>query len=465
MSNSNFDLIEQLIERLSEDEQLEHLAELFEDDDCSTEQLEECLSEIKDRCLNGHALQDDLDGTTDVSDLGWPDRIGEDAYYGVAGDVLSKIKPKTEADPAALLLTFLARFGNLVNPDCYHPISGDKHPLRIYPVLVGNSAKARKGLSWSNVDAVFDRIDSSWKSTVKNGLRTGAGFIHHVRDSEGDDPGVEDKRLTVKEAEFSSILTSMKNSGNTLSRQIRIAWDIGPDGTIANMTKTNPQISTGAHISIIGHITERELNKTISDTQLTNGFGNRLLWTCVKRSDPLPFGGDFEVLDFQDEIDSIHKALNFAEGGCTITWGEDVRSKWKEIYPSLSEAKPGVFGDTIARSEANVARLASIYAVLDCSDEIQKPHLDAALEIWRYCRDSAFYLFGDRIGNELADKIWDILKDNPSGVSRTELSDELSRNKDEEEINEALKVLKDLEKVEVKKESTDGRPKEVIMPK
>jgi hypothetical protein len=50
-----------------------------------------------------------------------------------------------------------------------------------------------------------------------------------------------------------------------------------------------------------------------------------------------------------------------------------------------------MLGAVTARAEA---QLALIYAVLDGAALIARPHLEAALEVWRYCDESAAYIFG-----------------------------------------------------------------------
>lgn len=52
-----------------------------------------------------------------------------------------------------------------------------------------------------------------------------------------------------------------------------------------------PVNTTGAHISLIGHITKQELLARLDDTSKANGFANRFLWALVKRSKCLPEGG------------------------------------------------------------------------------------------------------------------------------------------------------------------------------
>jgi hypothetical protein len=84
---------------------------------------------------------------------------------------------------------------------------------------------------------------------------------------------------------------------------------------------------------------------------------------------------------------------------------EGTRAYWAEIYPELSEGKPGLLGAITNRAEAQVTRLSIIYALLDCSQVIRLEHLGAALGLWEYCEASAAYIFRDFFGDPLADEL------------------------------------------------------------
>jgi hypothetical protein len=88
-------------------------------------------------------------------------------------------------------------------------------------------------------------------------------------------------------------------------------------------------------------------------------------------------------------------------------------------------------------------RVACVYALLDYSAVVEEAHLRAALALWKYCEDSAKFIFGDSLGNVLADQILTGLrKKGNEGLSRTEISNLFQRNKDKEEIDAALVLLK-----------------------
>jgi hypothetical protein len=141
---------------------------------------------------------------------------------------------------------------------------------------------------------------------------------------------------------------------------------------------------------------------------------------------------------------------------------KQARELWYEVYPDLSAGKPGLFGSLTSRAEAQVMRLALVYAVLDCSTSIKLAHLQAALEVWRYCEDSARYVFGDAVGDWTADKILRALRGNPNGLTRDEIRELFHRDKSSEEIERALGLLAERHLAETVRKVTGkrGRPTE-----
>jgi hypothetical protein len=231
----------------------------------------------------------------------WP-VIAQDAYHGLAGDIVRAIEPHTEADPIAILVQYLCCFGNAIGRGAYYQVEGDKHFANTFWVLTGQSSKGRKGTSWGRVRQVFDAADPEWVSTrIHSGMSSGEGLIWQVRnpttqwvDNEDGgkerviDPGISDKRLMIIESEFAGALEQMRRHGNTLSVVTRDAWD---RGDLGSMIKNSPARATGAHISIVGHITDSEMRKKLDETSMANGYANRFLFACARRARLLPHGG------------------------------------------------------------------------------------------------------------------------------------------------------------------------------
>jgi hypothetical protein len=88
--------------------------------------------------------------------------------------------------------------------------------------------------------------------------------------------------------------------------------------------------------------------------------------------------------------------------------------------------------------------MAVIYAVADCSDIIQVAHLEAANAFWEYCFDSVLYIFGTRIGDPDATKLYRALIEFPPGLTVTEINKNVFKgNKSKAQIARAITLLLD----------------------
>ena len=406
-------------------------------------------------------------------EIEYPPPLDEVALYGLAGEIIKAIEAHSEADPIALLMNFLTVFGNVIGCGSWFMVGAEKHHLKLFCTFAGESSKARKGTSWAPIRNLFEIVDPDWaESRIQTGLSSGEGVIFHVRDpiykEELDkktgavnevlaDSGISDKRLFIMEGELAQALKVISREGNTLSPVVRNAWD---SGNLQTLTKNSPIRATGAHISIIGHITKRELLRTLNETDTFNGLANRFLWFCVRRSKCLPFGGDFSRIDLDMLTKKLHEAVEFAKTAGEVKWAEATKPLWAEIYPELSEGNPGLIGAITARAEAQVTRLACVYALLDSKKEIQPSHLKAALALWSYAEASVRYIFQNLASNPQANKILEALVRRPQGMTRTDLNNLFGRNQSAARITEALQELLGTRLVKVRTFKTGGRPSE-----
>lgn len=391
----------------------------------------------------------------------WPDPPSDLVYHGPAGQFVRKVEPHSEADPIALLVQFLVMFGSVVGHGPHFLVEATQHMLNEFAILIGQTSKGRKGTAFSWVKRIFRTVDELWvDGRVVNGLSSGEGLIYAVRDpveKKGEivDEGEKDKRLLVVESEFASTLRVLQREGNTLSPIIRSSWD---SGSLRTLTKNSPLRATGAHVSIIGHVTCEEALRYMDRTELGNGFANRFLWVAVRRSKCLPEGGSLRDEDLADIISQVSTAVQSARDLQRMGWSDNARAHWREVYSELSEGELGMSGAVTSRSEAHAMRLACAYAALDGEAIIKLEHLKAALALWDYCYCSARFVFGSRLGNPLADRIYGALRSVRLGLTRTEIRDLFCRNRSEEEIERALSLLKFRGLARSTVETTNGRP-------
>lgn len=367
----------------------------------------------------------------------WPAPPEAAAFAGLAGDVVDAIAPHTEADPVAILVSLLVGFGSLVGSEPRYQVGATSHRANEFAVLVGPSGAGRKGSSWDVIETLLSAVDPSWAAErVVSGLSSGEGLIWHLRDR--DDGLAPDRRTLVLEAEFASVLKAAAREQNTLSPVVRNAWD---HRVLQVITKHDPARASDAHVAIIGHITADELVRHVGATEIANGFLNRFLLICVRRSRLLPEGGQPDPATLISLADALRAAASFASWAQRVTLDDDARALWWQRYPALAAGRPGMWGAATARAEAHSVRLALVYALLDRQARISPTHLRAALALWDYAARSALHVFGDSIGDPMADDIRRALHENPAGLTRTELRDLFSRNRTRAEIGRALNLL------------------------
>src|SRR5262249_52272513 len=147
------------------------------------------------------------------------------------------------------------------------------------------------------------------------------------------DSGVSDKRLLVYEPELASVLKQVERQGNVLSAMLRQAWE---SGDLRTLTKNSPAQATGAHVSLVGHITVEELRRYLSATEIANGFGNRFIWLCVQRSKELPEGGRLDPQVMAGLGQRLATVLAFGRNVTEMKRDDAARAVWHKVYGPLS---------------------------------------------------------------------------------------------------------------------------------
>jgi hypothetical protein len=401
------------------------------------------------------------------------------ALYGVAGDFVRLVEPHSEADPVALLSQLLIGFGSLIGRGAHFTAEADRHYTNVFAVLVGDTGAGRKGTSWGQVKRALEQVDEKWARTCQaGGMASGEGLIYSVRDPalskkpikaggentgfdkyEVADEGVEDKRLLVFEGEFASVLRAQGREGNTLSMVIRNLWDTGDT---RSMVKNKPTKATGAHVSIVGHITKEELRNCLDDVDSVNGYVNRFLWFVVRRSKFLPRGGRLSAEELAPVVLRLRECAKFARAVTEMTFDEEAGAMWDEVYMGLETGRTGLLAKVTQRASPYVLRLSCLYALLDCSATVRREHLAAALWLWKYCEDSARFIFGGRTGDKLTDDLLRALREaEADGLTRTQIHDLCGHNAKAARIGGALASLAEAGLAHSRSERVEGAKRPV----
>lgn len=375
----------------------------------------------------------------------------------------------------AVYISFLCVASALLGRHKYLQIGDSRHYARLFVVLAGASSRARKGTSFKPTKRILRRAeeiynvpiflpaDRKFLAIAEGGLSSAEGLIYQVRDeseekSAGGKPqwtGIDDKRLLVVEEEFANVLQQCKRDGNTLSATLRRAWD---GGDLAPMTKNNRLKATNPHINVLAHITQFELKCLMSQSDIHNGLSNRFLWACVRRTKKLAFPEPMSNQDVDMLANELVKAMKHSEQQGEMKLSTQARDYWSVKYHEVSQDKHGVIGSITSRSEAYVMRLSLLFALLDCAEQIEQVHIEAACVLVEFCNKSVEFTFSSPAESEAgtdAEKLLKALSIRP--LSQTDISVLFNGHKKKPELTTLLNELQSMNRI--KCESVDGAKK------
>jgi hypothetical protein len=413
---------------------------------------------VADTATSSQADGNEVNGRLLVAPPGWPARPDRPAWQPLAGVIAETIAPHTEADPVAILAQLLVGAGMIIGRSAWVTVEATRHHPNEFMLVVGDSAKARKGSSWDHVEAVLARTDPGFALRVRTGLSTGEGLIWAARDPDGADAGIADARLLVVEPEFVSVLKATGRDISTLSPVLRAAWDSRP---LALLTRTAPVRATAAHIAVIGHITGTELTAHTNAVETANGFLNRFCFIAARRHRLLPDGGALNPLAGTGLTERLSAHLTRARRAGQINFEAAARTDWHDIYAELSKPADGLVGSLTARAEAHVLRLAMLYTLIDGDNIIRTAHLQAGLALWEYAARSATWAMRHATADPVAERIHAALVAAPHGLTRTQLRDLFARNLPAARVDTALTNLADNGRAQYRQIATAGRPAEI----
>jgi hypothetical protein len=354
--------------------------------------------------------------------------LSEEAYHGLLGEMLRAIEPETEADPAGILLGWLACFGSIVGKGSWVQVGPRQHHPALFVGIVGRTSDA-KGDSWAACLYPFRVAEPQWASIcIANGVGSGEGLVERIADDQtilGKDgtaqviPGATDKRCLLRLSELSGLFKRQRRENATLSEHLREAWD-GETIAVPNR-KGNDLMASDYAVSLVGDITPMLLRKLLeTGSEAFDGFANRFLWVAVQRSRFLPSGGSMDPLT--PFLERLKTALAFAKSAGALIRDADANALWESVYPELC-----LSGDSVPhtdRARPYVLRLSMLYALAACSKTIRLEHLRSALAVWDYCRCSARLIFSSQ-GEAVQDPLWLRLLNaitNAPGIKREELT-------------------------------------------
>jgi hypothetical protein len=391
--------------------------------------------------------------SSSADDAAWP-ILDSAALHGPAGDYVRACNAHTESDPAHRLAAHLVTFGGAVGAGPHMVAGNVQHPACLFALLIGRTAKARKGTAVAVNRRAIERADRDYiDKRSMSGWGSGEAVIKALADG-------TDQRLLIAEPEYARVLNVAARDKNILSSVIRQAWDGLP---LQTRSITNTAVAKEHHVAVLGEITVDELRSLLTALEQANGFANRHLHVLGQRVQRLPAGGNVPEQALAAYGKLLAQRLEHARTAGQVHRTAAAEARWAEIYDELADDDPpGLLGAILARSDAQVLRLSLTYALLDGARAVDVAHIDAALALWHYCRDSAAYLFGIRTGSPDADRLLDALRAAPDGLDRTGQFNVFGRNIDKRNLAVARELLVRQGRANESREESGGRTREVL---
>ena len=315
--------------------------------------LKKALVQVEDGTephLVARALRSELSNITPSSIR----PLGDVALYGLLGELVERQLPETEADAAGLLFQAMTLCGNSLGPNPYFRVRKTKHHTNLFVCLVGETASA-KGEALDCAKDLLRQADSTWEGV--SGLNSGEGIAAIARDNKGgeeEDTSEKIKCVSFLETEFARLLEVSYRSGSTVGMTLRRAWE---ELTFQVVNKNSP-LKARALVSLVGHITPKELRQKMANVDIANGFANRILWVKVEPGKDIPGAG--QEINFQDLARRLNEAKRVAAKLGEMEFTQEAAQLWSSVYADLKHRPDSTFGKVTARARPNVKRMAMI---------------------------------------------------------------------------------------------------------
>lgn len=406
--------------------------------------------------------------------------LGPDALTGLAGEIIGKLAPITEATPAAMLATLLTTYGAMCGRNAHVLVGSKPHYPNIFAVVIGGTSRDRKGTSAAAVRPILDAADTGKSPFLVHrrliGLQSGEALIKAAAESgktvlpDASDPFDElagiapDQRLLVYEEEYAGrMLTAAARRDSILSAILRCAWD---GEALANRTKSDPIKASHAHVAVLAHTTMDELLLKMSDVDVANGYANRFLHVLSRRTTLHSNPGQLPDGDVRDLGARLARAIAFAQSSGEITRSPEFDQAWDRLYRVVESQPSGgrAFGNLAARATAHLLRLSLLYALLDQSAVIQVQHLKSAIAFWDYCEATVAHIWGATLGDSKLDQLYKaVAASGPDGLNRTAINGLFSNNLSKTDVDGLVGQLVDKGLARTDSQSTGGRPRQVLI--
>lgn len=375
---------------------------------------------------------------------GWPELNNNEAMCGLAGQVVAA-GAYTNIDLPGLLMAFLTCASSSFG-DTYIHVGDEYHPVRLFTTMVGRELACRRAVEHAKrfftVSNNSSMPSASKLSKQKNKyapINIESYPLEQVKDFSRALTAKNNSEILFYVEEFGCTLLAAKSIHNPLAFCLSSAWD----STEINMiTRSREQFYLEANVCLLGQVPLEELRNSMPEYTRLNKLVSKILWTCVK-----PTANQLNIADSPEEMDPVLKGrlcLQLAQAVKNrpkyISLSPKSQALWRELKEQLLlQETTGIIGTMSEIADYHVLRLAAVYGLLDESLDVLPCHLEAAMAVWRYCKDSARLIFVENKIETIALRILNVLK--TSTKTQTQLHAAFGNNVVGKELDRSLAEL------------------------
>ena len=379
--------------------------------------------------------------------------------YGPIGAVARRICQFSEAHAPTVYLNLIVSFGSMFGRGPYFNIDATKHYTNENIANVAPTSEGRKGTCSDAAEFFLRTISPAFMDRNNvSGFASSQAVIAQIKDSSTYQirdrktsmfktvlvPGVEDKRLCIRENELSGLFKLLADSKNRAGELFRNAWDGKPlSNKVSGKTDEGEHrslVCREPHVSIIGSTTPSLAKSTLPVGVDKSGDGNRFIWCFTKRTQLCPHGGP--PIDWLSErieyagvtvllLVYLQQMLNEAYEPRLIPLTRAASKFCTHLYLRLeNDRRIDFLGGMTRRAAAHIRRLAMILCLIDRENAVDVKHLQAAEAIWDFSQESARFIFkGYSLDQE---KILRAASEKNDGLTLTDVHELFKRHKSAE---------------------------------
>jgi hypothetical protein len=319
---------------------------------------------LKKHIKKAHSFVSTRNDTATIKHSDFPEQV----ISGLAGIFAQTYGSYLEPPDHFFYMSFLTMFGLAVS-DQLHLEAQRKPQPRLYTILLGESANARKSTAMDETDKFFREFFTIDDFEVCRGAASGEGIAKLM---------TENPKVLLYYDELNVFVSKANIKNSTLLSATTTLFE---SNEYANQTSKNPTIIENGLVSMLAASTTDTYSDLFDPKFINIGFNNRLFLVpgdsnkCFPVPEPIPYEKN------EDISKHLNNCLQLIEHNPVISIDKNAVAKWKEFYKTLKGSSPYA-----KRLDTYGLRLMPLLAVNDMKSSVDTETVDKIISLidWQH---------------------------------------------------------------------------------